>query len=56
MASFVIEDFSLNRLLRATDAEIAERSASLDRMVSVPTMDRSTLRDRQGRAAGTRVA
>jgi sugar/nucleoside kinase (ribokinase family) len=35
MASFTVEDFSLDRLRRVTDAEIAERFAAFQKMVTV---------------------
>lgn len=42
MASFVVEDFSLNRILSLQPAEIEARSKELIKIMSAPTMDPQT--------------
>ncbi|MCC5875500.1 MAG: sugar kinase [Candidatus Sumerlaeia bacterium] len=46
MASFVVEDFSLDRLLTVNNAELEERAARIYEMVSLPPIDPATLLSR----------
>lgn len=43
MASFVVEDFSLNRLLRVKAAEINKRADHIRAMMALPAIDRKSL-------------
>jgi sugar/nucleoside kinase (ribokinase family) len=47
MASFVCEDFSLRRLLKVGDAEIAERLAVIKAMLATPSIPPASLRHRK---------
>lgn len=48
VASFTVEDFSLNRLTRLTGAELRERVATLNKLMTPPAIDPKTLEARQG--------
>jgi sugar/nucleoside kinase (ribokinase family) len=48
MASFVVEDFSLDRLLTIKPGEVEERAARIHEMMRLPAVDPSLLRDHRG--------